>query len=302
MTDLAQATRVAAPPGPARMLLRSFARNRAALAGLVILCVIVLIALAAPLLAPDSPILQQRDLLLMPPAWQEGGSAAHLLGTDDIGRDLLSRLIFGARLSLLIGLIAVSLSLTIGVSLGLVAGFFGGMLDFAVMRLMDMILTLPPILLAIVVVAILGPGLIQVMLAVSCVSLPNFARITRACVLAERGKDYVTASRIAGAGPLRLMLSTVLPNCLGPIIVIASLSFSDAILNAAALGFLGIGAQPPTPEWGTMLADSRELITRAWWVVTFPGLAILVTVLAFNLMGDGLRDALDPKLGGTQNR
>jgi dipeptide transport system permease protein len=196
----------------------------------------------------------------------------------------------------------VSLSLTIGVSLGLVAGFFGGMLDFAVMRLMDMILTLPPILLAIVVVAILGPGLIQVMLAVSCVSLPNFARITRASVLAERGKDYVTASRIAGAGPFRLMLSTVLPNCLGPIIVIASLSFSDAILNAAALGFLGIGAQPPTPEWGTMLADSRELITRAWWVVTFPGLAILVTVLAFNLMGDGLRDALDPKLGGTQRR
>jgi len=151
-------------------------------------------------------------------------------------------------------------------------------------------------------VAILGPGLIEAMLAVSCVSLPNFARITRACVLAELGKDYVTASRVAGAGPLRLMLSTVLPNCVGPITVMGTLSFSDAILNAAALGFLGLGAQPPTPEWGSMLADAREFVSSAWWVVTFPGCAILVTVLAFNLMGDGLRDALDPKLGRTPPR
>ena len=284
------------PTGSLRALWRSFAANRTALAGTAIIAFILLTALAAPLVAPHSPVLQDRELLLAPPAWEEGGAAAHLLGTDDIGRDLLSRLIYGTRLSLVIGLIVVSLSLVAGVALGLAAGFFGGVLDFFVMRAMDMILALPPLLLAIVVVAILGPGLVEAMLAVSFVALPNFARLTRAAVLTELGKDYVTASRVAGAGTLRLMLSTVLPNCLGPIIVTATLGFSDAILNAAALGFLGLGAQPPTPEWGSMLADSRELITRAWWVVTFPGIAILVTVLAFNLMGDGLRDALDPKL------
>ena len=294
MADLA-----AAPPlvaSPARQLWRSFAANRAALAGTAIIAFILLVALTAPLIAPHPPALQDRDLLLAPPAWEEGGSMQHLLGTDDIGRDLLSRLIYGTRLSLLIGVMVVSLSLLVGVALGLVAGFTGGPVDFTIMRGMDMILALPPLLLAIVVVAILGPGLVEAMLAVSFVALPNFTRLTRAAVLAELGKDYVTASRVAGAGTVRLMLSTVLPNCLGPIIVTATLGFSDAILNAAALGFLGLGAQPPTPEWGSMLADSQALIQRAWWVVTFPGIAILVTVLAFNLMGDGLRDALDPKL------
>jgi dipeptide transport system permease protein len=300
VTDLAEAAPPATPAGSAVALWRAFAANRAALAGLAVLGMILCVALAAPLIAPYSPIVQNRELLMVPPVWQEGGSAAHLLGTDDIGRDLLSRLLFGARLSLLIGFVAVSLSLSFGVSLGLVAGFFGGTLDFAIMRVMDLILTLPEILLAIVVVAILGPGLIDAMIAVALISVPNFARITRSCVLAERGKDYVTASRVAGAGSLRLMLSAILPNCLGPITVIATLSFSDAILNAAALGFLGLGAQPPTPEWGAMLADARELMTGAWWVVTFPGLAILITVLAFNLMGDGLRDALDPKLAGPE--
>jgi dipeptide transport system permease protein len=283
--------------GPIRELLRAFAANRTALAGTVIILLILVVALAAPLIAPYSPVVQDRDLLLAPPAWIADGSPAHLLGTDDIGRDLLSRLIYGTRLSLFIGLMVVSLSLLVGVALGLVSGFFGGVIDFFVMRTMDVILALPPLLLAIVVVAILGPGLVEAMLAVSFVALPNFARLTRAAVLTELGKDYVTASRIAGAGTLRLMLSTVLPNCLAPIIVTATMGFSDAILNAAALGFLGLGAQPPIPEWGSMLADAQSLIERAWWVVSFPGLAILVTVLAFNLMGDGLRDALDPKLG-----
>jgi dipeptide transport system permease protein len=280
---------IAATPGlaasPARELWRAFAANRAALAGAAIVLLILLVALAAPLLAPHSPLLQDRALLLAPPAWTAEGSAAHPLGTDDIGRDLLSRLIYGTRLSMLIGFMVVSLSLVIGVTLGLLSGFFGGLVDFLVMRAMDVILALPPLLLAIVVVAMLGPGLVEAMLAVSFVALPNFARLTRAAVLTELGKDYVTASRVAGAGALRLMLSTVLPNCLAPIIV------------TATMGFLGLGAQPPIPEWGSMLADSQSLIQRAWWVVTFPGLAILVTVLAFNLMGDGLRDALDPKLG-----
>jgi dipeptide transport system permease protein len=292
----AELSSIAAPPGSLPALWRAFAANRSALAGAIVILLLLAVALAAPLLAPHSPIAQDRSLLLAPPAWIEGGSRVHLLGTDDIGRDLLSRLLYGTRLSLLIGLMVVSLSLLVGVAVGLAGGFFGGLLDFLLMRVMDMLQALPPILLAITVVAILGPGLVEAMLAVSFVALPNFARIARATTIAERGKDYVTASRLAGAGSLRLMLSTILPNCVAPIIVTATLGFSDAILNAAALGFLGLGAQPPTPEWGSMLADSRAFIERAWWIVTFPGLAILITVLAFNLTGDGLRDALDPKL------
>ncbi|KMO44304.1 peptide transporter, partial [Methylobacterium tarhaniae] len=212
------------------------------------------------------------------------------------GRDILSRLIHGARLSLSIGIAVVTVSIVVGTMLGLVAGFIGGATGIVIMRVMDIILTLPSLLLAIVIVAILGPGLMNAMLAVAVVVLPHYVRIARAAVIAEKSKDYVTAARVSGAGPLRLMLSEVLPNCAAPLIVQASLGVSTAILDAAALGFLGLGAQPPSPEWGTMLADAREFVLRAWWVVTFPGLIILVTVLAFNLVGDGLRDALDPKL------
>jgi dipeptide transport system permease protein len=184
----------------------------------------------------------------------------------------------------------------VGTVLGLVAGFFRGWVETIIMRLMDIILALPSLLLAIVIVAILGPGLANAMIAVAIVYLPHYTRLTRGSVISERSKDYVIASRVAGAGTMRLMFATVLPNCMAPLIVQATLGFSNAILDAAALGFLGLGAQPPTPEWGTMLADAREFVLRAWWVVTFPGLAILITVLAFNLMGDGLRDALDPKM------
>src|SRR4051794_38273411 len=296
-TELTAATLVAAPPpGPLGAFSRSFAENKGAVAGLVIIILIALVALLAPLIAPHSPFEQFRDLRLAPPAWMEGGSRQFPLGTDDVGRDILSRLIHGARLSLLIGLIVVTLSLALGVAFGLVAGFAGGAVDILIMRLMDIMLALPSLLLAIVVVAILGPGLGNAMLAVSIVTLPHYVRLTRASVLTQINRDYVTASRLAGAGTLRLMLVTVLPNCMAPLIVQATLGFSSAILDAAALGFLGLGAQPPTPEWGSMLAGALEFIQRASWVVTFPGLAILVTVLAFNLMGDGLRDALDPKL------
>jgi dipeptide transport system permease protein len=188
------------------------------------------------------------------------------------------------------------LALVAGIVLGLFAGFLRGPVETVIMRVMDVILAFPSLLLALVLVAILGPGLTNAMIAIAVVLQPHFVRLTRASVLSERNRDYVTATRVAGAGPMRLMFLTILPNCTAPLIVQATLSFSNAILDVAALGFLGMGAQPPTPEWGTMLAEAREFILRAWWVVTFPGLAILITVLAINLMGDGLRDALDPKL------
>ncbi len=190
----------------------------------------------------------------------------------------------------------MTVALAGGVTLGLIAGYVGGFVDTIISRVMDIILSFPSLLLALVLVAVLGPGLFNAMLAIALVLQPHFARLTRASIIAEKSKDYVTAARTEGAGHLRLMFITILPNCLAPLIVQTTLSFSNAILEAAALGFLGLGAQPPTPEWGTMLADAREFILRAWWVVTFPGLAILIVVLAINLVGDGLRDALDPKL------
>jgi dipeptide transport system permease protein len=274
----------------------SFSANKGAVAGLVIVGMLLLVALFAPLLAPHAPDLTNSAVFLKPPAWQTGGSWTYPLGTDAIGRDILSRLMYGARLSLVIGLAVVALSVVVGTVLGLLAGFFRGIFEIAVMRLMDIILTLPSLLLAIVIVAILGPGLMNAMLAVAIVVLPHYVRITRAAVIAETSRDYVTAARMSGASRIRLMFSEILPNCTAPLIVQASLGVSTAILDAAALGFLGLGAQPPSPEWGTMLADAREFVLRAWWVVTFPGLAILITVLAFNLLGDGLRDAFDPKL------
>ena len=286
----------AAPAQPLREFWGYFSANRGALAGLLIVLLVLLTAVFAPLLAPHAPELTNNTVFLKPPFWQAGGSISYPLGTDAIGRDILSRLIYGARLSLVIGLAVVALSVVVGTVLGLTAGYFRGVFEIAVMRLMDIILTLPSLLLAIVIVAILGPGLMNAMLAVAIVVLPHYVRITRAAVISEMSRDYVTAARMNGAGHLRLMFNEVLPNCMAPLIVQASLGISTAILDAAALGFLGLGAQPPSPEWGTMLADAREFVMRAWWVVTFPGLAILITVLAFNLLGDGLRDAFDPKL------
>jgi dipeptide transport system permease protein len=298
MSDATLATSPAmpAPPGPLREFWSYFSANHGAVAGLVIIVAVLVTAAFAPVLAPYPPDLTNNAIFLKPPAWQEGGSWAYPLGTDAIGRDILSRLIYGARLSLLIGIAVVALSIVVGIALGLVAGFARGITEIAIMRLMDIILTLPSLLLAIVIVAILGPGIMNAMLAVAVVVLPHYVRITRAAVISERAKDYVTAARTNGAGTFRLMFNEVLPNCAAPLIVQASLGVSTAILDAAALGFLGLGAQPPASEWGTMLADAREFVLRAWWVVTFPGLMILVTVLAFNLFGDGLRDALDPKL------
>jgi dipeptide transport system permease protein len=286
----------AARPGRLREFWYYFRENGGAVFGMWVFLAFVILALFAPLIAPHDPTQQFREHLLQPPFWQEGGSLAYALGTDALGRDMLSRLIHGARYSFYVGVVVVTIAASGGIVIGLLAGFAPRWVDTIIMRVMDIILAFPSLLLALVLVAILGPSLTNAMIAIAIVLQPHYVRLTRASVMSERTKDYVTAAKVAGAGTARLMFITVLPNCLSPIIVQGALSFSTAILDAAALGFLGMGAQPPTPEWGTMLAEAREFILRAWWVVTFPGLAILITVLAINLMGDGLRDALDPKL------
>ncbi|MEQ9845814.1 MULTISPECIES: dipeptide ABC transporter permease DppC [Pectobacterium] len=284
------------PMTPLQEFWHYFKRNKGAVVGMAYVVLMLIIAIGANVLAPHAPAEQFRDALLRPPVWQEGGSWQFILGTDDVGRDVLSRLMYGARLSLLVGCLVVALSLVLGVIFGLLAGYFGGVVDALIMRIVDIMLALPSLLLALVLVAVFGPSIVNASLALTFVALPHYVRLTRAAVLVEVNRDYVTASRVAGASSARQMFVNILPNCLAPLIVQASLGFSNAILDMAALGFLGMGAQPPTPEWGTMLSDVLQFAQSAWWVVTFPGLAILLTVLAFNLMGDGLRDALDPKL------
>ncbi len=286
----------AEPPSPLRAFASAFAANRGALLAFFVFAAVVLAALFAPWLAPHDPVQQYREHLLTPPLWQPAGLSQFPLGTDELGRCLLSRLLHGARISLGIGLASVLLALVPGVVLGLLTAFFQRWLSPVIMRVMDVLLALPGLLLAICVITILGPGLINTVIAIAVGSLPGYVRLVRGSALAELSKDYVTASRVAGSGTVRLMFDTVLPNCLAPLIVNATLSFSSAILETAALGFLGLGVQAPTPEWGSMLSAARDYIERAPWVVTIPGLTILVTVLAINLMGDGLRDALDPKL------
>lgn len=270
--------------------------NHGARLSFLFLSVFTLLAVFAPWIAPYLPEEVFTDQTKLPPFWMDGGSTRFLLGTDDLGRDLLSRLIYGARVSMGFGLLAVLVSTSIGGTLGVLAGFYGGWLDRSVMRVVDVLMSIPSLLVAIVVVAILGPSLINALWAVSIVALPGYIRVARAAVLAEKEKEYVQAARAFGASSWRQILTTILPNCTAPLIVQASLGFSDGILNMAALGFLGLGAQPPTPEWGAMLSDAKAYLESAWWLVTWPGLCILAVVLTFNLLGDGLRDALDPKL------
>lgn len=273
-----------------------FKLNKGAVAGLGLIILFVIIAIAAPLLAPYNPTFLQDNALRLPPVWAEAGTWTYPLGTDDVGRDILSRLIHGARISMGIGFAVVILSLSAGLFLGLFAGYYGGRIDRLIMRFIDILMAFPSILLAITVVSVMGPGISNAIIAVAIVAIPSFTRIVRASVMAERKKQYVMASKTFGASSLRIMFLEILPNCLAPLIVQGTLGFSDGILNAAALGFLGLGAQAPTPEWGTMLADSRPFIESSPWMVTLPGLCILFSVLGFNLFGDGLRDALDPRL------
>jgi dipeptide transport system permease protein len=274
----------------------SFSENKGAVLGLVILSVIVALAIFADLVAPHPPLIQYRDHTLLPPVWGNNGTWRFILGTDGVGRDTLSRLIHGARVSLFIGLVVMSVSFVLGAVLGLVSAFSNSVVDTIISRIMDLLMSVPGLVLAILIVAVLGPSQTNTIVAVTVVFLPRYVRLVRASALAEMSKDYVTSARMIGVSKLYLMFVTVLPNCLAPLIVQSALGVSEAILEAAALGFLGLGAQPPTPEWGTMLADSREFIKSHPWTMTLPGLAILITVVSINLMGDGLRDALDPKM------
>jgi dipeptide transport system permease protein len=273
-----------------------YSTNKTAVAGLIFLFAVVFMAIFADIISPHEPAEQYRQFAKLPPAWMDGGQMQFFLGTDYAGRDMWSRIIHGSRLSLIAGSIVVILSLSIGVLLGLISGYIGGWLEALIMRVMDTIMAVPGLLLALVLVAVLGPGLLNAMIAIAITYTPSFVRLTRASTLAEMNRDYVVASKMTGASPIRLMFVSILPNCMAPIIVQGTLSFSTAILDTAALGFLGMGAQAPTPEWGTLIAENRDLILNAPWTVTFPGIAILLAVLAINLVGDGLRDALDPKL------
>jgi len=265
-------------------------RNPVAMAGGVIAILLIIVALGAPYIAPYDPIQQDLANSLAAP------SLTHLAGTDVHGRDIFSRIIHGTRISLRIGFLGMLLGCAIGVTLGLVSGYYGGWLDMAIMRLLDVQLAFPGLLLAICIIAVIGPGLENVIVAVGIFSVPTFARVTRGQVLSLKQQEFILAARMMGAQDARIMLNHLLPNAVAPILVLCTLRIATAILTAASLSFLGLGAQPPTPEWGAMLSDGRSYLTIAPHVATTPGLAILITVLSFNLLGDGLRDALDPRL------
>jgi peptide/nickel transport system permease protein len=272
-----------------RRAFKRLTRNRRAIAGAAVLLIMSSLAIFAPFITPYDPIAQNIRNRNQPP------TAEHILGTDQFGRDLFTRIIYGGRVSLAVGLVAVGIGLGIGGLMGLLSAFYGGVLENVMMRISDVLLAMPGLLLALAIVAALGPGMTNVMIAVGIAYIPIFARITRSAAITVRELDYVTAARAAGARDLRIMFRHVLPNSLGPIIVQTTLSLAGAILAAAGLSFLGLGAQPPTPEWGSMINAARPFIRVAHWTVTYPGVAILVTVLALNLVGDGLRDALDPR-------
>ncbi|MBI4278908.1 MAG: ABC transporter permease [Armatimonadetes bacterium] len=280
----------AAAIGRGRSAWRQFTRNRAGIIGLAIIACFLLIGVLAPLLAPHDPYEVEFDRGL------EGPRRSTPLGRDELGRDMLSRIIYGARLSLVIGVIAVAIGVGVGVPLGALSGYYGGVFDLLVQRAVDIMLAFPGILLAIVIVAVLGVGLTQAMLAIGIVSIPVYARLVRGQTLSLREQEFVDAARALGAGTSRVIARHILPNTLAVIIVQSSLQVASAILSAAALGFLGLGAQPPAAEWGAMLSAARQYLRLAPHAVAFPGLAIMITVLGFNLLGDGLRDALDPRL------
>lgn len=265
-------------------------RSRSAVLGGSLLAGLIVAALAAPLLTPYEPLTMNPPDRLQPP------NARHIFGTDVFGRDLATRMLFGSRISLQTGLISVTIAIAIGVPLGLVSGFYGGIVDRLLMRLVDLMLTFPGILLALLIIAILGPNLLNAMIAVGISASPTYARVVRAAVLSAKAQTYVEAARAIGCANVRIMVRHILPNTAAPIIVLGTLGIAGAIIAAAALSYLGLGAQPPTPEWGALLSEGRNYLRVAWWITTFPGLAIMITVLSINLLGDGLRDALDPRL------
>jgi peptide/nickel transport system permease protein len=280
---------------PSRDILRRLARNKLAIVGMVILGIVIFVAVFAPLLASQDPN-EFGVYKAYPRENKQAPSLEHPMGTDDLGRDMMSLIFYGARISVRVGVFAVGFAILFGASLGAIAGYAGGTVDNIIMRIMDIMLAFPSILLALVIVVAIGPGLFNAMIAIGIVSIPSFARITRAAVIKENENVYVMAARSLGAGSNRVLWKHIIPNSLSPLIVAASLGIATAILDAAGLGFLGLGAQPPTPEWGLMLSRNKHHMFTTPWMVIFPGVAIMFLVLGFNLLGDGLRDALDPWL------
>ena len=272
------------------MFFKRLGRNKLAVAGAAMLIFLILVALTAPWLATHSPYKLSIKDRLQPP------SLAHYLGTDSFGRDLYSRVVFGTAIALKVGLLSISFALVAGAILGLLSGYFRGLVDTLVMRVMDAILSFPTILLAIGIMAILGSGFINLMIALGLVYIPRFARVVRSSVLSIREKEYVEAARVSGCSHLTIMFIHILPNCWAPVIILATISFGYAILWEAALSFLGLGTPPPSPSWGSLLAEGKEFMSKAPWLTYFPGLAIAMAVLGLNLLGDGLRDVLDPRL------
>ena len=269
---------------------RRLKRNKRAMFGLYFFIFLVLVAIFAPLLAPDGYDLQDLDKAFLQPSLQ------HPFGTDNLGRDILSRVMYGSRISLQLGVISVAIAFVVGGAIGAIAGYYGGVADNIIMRVMDIIQSIPNILLAIVIATMLGPGMTNAMIAVGIAAIPGYARIIRGSILSVREMEYIEAARAITAGDGRIILKHIIPNVLSPMLVQATMGIAGAILTAAALSFIGLGAQPPQPEWGAMISAGRNYIRNYWWLVTFPGLAIMLTVVSFNLLGDGIRDALDPRM------
>lgn len=292
MTDIRvlDATEDLTPQSRLAEFLRRILGSKNIIIGASILLVILLMTTFAPVITSYEPEALNPRGRLQPP------SAEHLFGTDDFGRDIFTRVLYGGRLSLLVGLISVAIACTVGTTLGIISGYYGGIIDIVIMRLMDMMLAFPGILLALAIVAVLGKSLPNVMIAVGISTIPVFTRIVRGSTLSAKQMDFITAAHALGSSHNRIMLRHILPNVITPVIVIATNGIAGAIIAGAALSFLGLGAQPPTPEWGIMLSEGRVYLRAATWITTFPGLAIMVTVLAINLLGDGLRDVLDPRL------
>lgn len=265
-------------------------RNPGSIAGIIILLILILMTISAPLITRYNPIVITPEDRLMPP------SAVHLMGTDGFGRDMFTRVVYGGRISLSVGIISVFIALLVGVPMGMIAGYYGGKLDSVIMRLVDVMLAFPGILLALAIIAVLGPSLFNVMIAVGISAIPTYARVARGSVLKTKEEVFVEAAILMGCSTRRILLSHILPNILGPLVVISTLGIGGAIISGSALSFLGLGTTPPTPEWGLLLSDGRNYLSQAWWISTFPGAAIMITVLSINLLGDGLRDAFDPKM------
>ena len=274
-------------------MLKRLKRHRLAIVGVFIVFSIIIVALFAPLIAPYNPTSQNYNALLVSP------SLKHPMGTDDLGRDIFSRIIYGTRYALLLGVAIVTLEAGIGVTLGLLAGYYGGIVEILIMRVVDMLMSLPFIVLALAVAGTLGGGLFNVILALGLVGWIGYARLTRSEVLSVKESVYVEAAHATGASNSHILTKHILPNIIAPVIVLATLTIPGALLASSALSFLGVGAQPPTPEWGLILSSGRSYLSTAWWIATFPGLAIMLTVLGFNFLGDGLRDTLDPKFRNT---